>query len=450
VNPVAERTIAKNGFFDFTRSLFDLKKVFGKPEALSDLRVIEFGTLFLGPVTSTFLGEFGAEVIKVELPGAGDTARSLTPWGEFWKNAALSWLSESRNKYHVAIDLHKEKGRDLLLELVSKSDVLVENMRAGTLERKFGIGYRQLREVNPRIIYAANSGFGQWGPYTTGRASYDAVAQAVSGLASITGFPGHPPLKAGIWIGDYYGALMSAVSILAAVNYRDRTGKGQFIDFSQSENLIRALDWTWVAHGQTGRDRERYGNRDRAIVPAGVYRCADGFVAVSALDDGEFRGLAKAMGMPGLSAEERFATVEARLVEEHADVLHAMLTEWAAGRMAAEIERLGTDHGFGAAGVKKAEDHYRSGHLRERGSVWSVDDAIYGEVVEYGPVPKMSETPGRIKWAGKPVGYDNEKVLAEILGYDYLGIKTLEEEGIIGKWSNVMGRKPPEEMLKEE
>jgi crotonobetainyl-CoA:carnitine CoA-transferase CaiB-like acyl-CoA transferase len=181
-----------------------------------------------------------------------------------------------------------------------------------------------------------------------------------------------------------------------------------------------------------------------------VYRCADGFVAVSALDDGEFRGLAKAMGKPGLAAEERFATVEARLVEEHAGALHAMLSEWAAGRKVAEVEKLGTDLAFGAAGVKKAEDHYRSRHLRERGSVWSVDDAIYGEVVEYGPIPKMSETPGRIKWAGKPVGYDNEKVLAEILGYDYLGIRTLEEEGIIGKWSNIMGRKPPEEMLLKE
>jgi crotonobetainyl-CoA:carnitine CoA-transferase CaiB-like acyl-CoA transferase len=275
------------------------------------------------------------------------------------------------------------------------------------------------------------------------------VAQAVSGLASITGFPGHPPLKAGIWIGDYYGALMSAVSILAAVNYRDRTGKGQFIDFSQSENLIRALDWTWVAHGQTGMDRERYGNRDRAIVPAGVYRCTDGFAAISALDDGEFLGLSKAMGKPGLAADARFATVEARLVEEHADSLHAMLSAWTAGRSVAEVERLAAEHAFGAAGVKKAEDHYRSAHLRERGSVWAVDDAIYGDVVEYGPVPKMSETPGRVKWAGKPVGYDNEKVLAEILGYDYLGIKTLEEEGIIGKWADVMGRKPPEEMLKE-
>jgi crotonobetainyl-CoA:carnitine CoA-transferase CaiB-like acyl-CoA transferase len=437
-------------FFEFTKSLFDLKKVFDKPEALKDLRVIEFGTLFLGPVTATYLGEFGAEVIKVELPGAGDTARSLTPWGQFWKNAALSWLSEARNKYHVAIDLHKEKGRDLFLELVSKSDVVVENMRAGALERKFGIGYRQLREVNPRIIYAANSGFGQWGPYSAGRASYDAVAQAVSGLASITGFPGHPPLKAGIWIGDYYGALMSAVSILAAVSYRDKTGKGQFIDFSQSENLIRALDWTWVAYGQSGKDRERYGNRDRAIVPAGVYRCQDGFVALSAVDDVQFNGLAAALKKSGLASDERFSTIESRLLEENADALDAMLKEWAAGRKVAEVEKLGTSLGFGAAGVKNAEDHYRSAHLRERGSVWSVDDSIYGEVVEYGPIPKMSETPGRIKWAGKPVGYDNEKVLSEILGYDYLGIKTLEEEGIIGKWSNIMGRKPPEEMQKEE
>ena len=432
-------------YFDFTKALFDIKKVFDKPEALKDIRVIEFGTLFLGPVTATFLGEFGAEVIKVELPGAGDTARSLTPWGQFWKNAALSWLSEARNKYHVAIDLHKDKGRELFYELVSKSDVVVENMRAGTLDRKFKIGYRQLREVKPDIIYATNSGFGQWGPYTTGRASYDAVAQAVSGLASITGFPGHPPLKAGIWIGDFYGALMSAVSILAAINYRDRSGKGQFIDFAQSENLIRALDWTWAYHGLTGKNREQYGNRDRAIVPAGIYRCKDGFAALSAIDDSQFDGMAQAMKREDLTANGKYSTLESRLVEENADALDAILKEWAQMFTMAEIEELGQRFGFGAAGVKNAKDHYFSEHLRERGSVWEVDDPIYGEVVEYGPIPKMSESPGRIKWAGKPVGFDNEKVLAEILGYDYLGIRNLEEEGIIGKWANTIGRKPPED-----
>lgn len=435
----------KAGYFGYTKKLFDLKKVFAKPEALKDIRIVEFGTLILGPATSTFLGQFGAEVIKVELPGAGDTCRSLTPWGQFWKNGALAYIALAHNKYNVAIDLHKERGRDLFLELVGRSDVVVENMRAGTLERKFGIGYRQLREINPRLIYAANSGFGQWGPYSVGRASYDAIAQSVSGLASITGFPESTPLKAGIWIGDYYGGLMSAVAILAAIAHRDRSGKGQFIDLPQSENLIRALDWTWAWCGKTGKNRERYGNRDRAMVPAGVYRCVDGFAAISAAEDSQFRGLAKAMRRPDLAQDPRFATLEARLVEENADALHGILKEWTAGKTIEDLEELGTQHGFGAAGVKNAKDHYYSEHLRERGSVWKVDDPIYGEVVEYGPIPKMSATPGRIKWAAKPVGWDNDRVLSEVLGYDHSEILQLEKEGIVGKWSDIPGRKPPEE-----
>lgn len=431
-------------YFEYTKGLFDLGKVFGKPEALKNIRVVEFGTLILGPATSTFLGQYGAEVIKVELPGGGDTCRSLTPWGQFWKNGALEYISLSHNKYHVAIDLHKERGRDLFLELVAKSDVIVENMRAGTLERKFGIGYRQLREVNPRLIYAANSGFGQWGPYSVGRASYDAIAQSVSGLAAITGFPDSSPLKAGIWIGDYYGGLMSAVSILAAIAYRDKSGKGQFIDLSQSENLIRALDWTWVHCGQTGENRGRYGNRDRAMVPAGVYRCVDGFAAISAPEDSQFRGLAKATHRDDLAGDPRYATLEARLVEENADALHEILKAWAMTKTIEDLEELGKLHGFGCAGVKNAKDHYHSEHLRERGSVWKVDDPIYGEVVEYGPIPKMSETPGRIKWAAKPVGWDNVRVLSEVLGYDHSEITQLEKEGIVGKWADVPGRKPPE------
>lgn len=431
-------------YFDYTKEAFDLKKVFGKPEALKDLRVIEFGTLVLGPATSTFLGEFGAEVIKVELPGAGDTCRSLTPWGQFWKNGALAYLSEARNKYHVAIDLHKDRGRELFQELINKSDVIVENMRAGTLERKFGIGYRQLREINPRIIYCANSGFGQWGPYTVGRASYDAIAQSVSGLAAITGFPGHPPMKAGIWIGDYYGALMAAVSVLAAVHHRDTTGKGQCIDFSQAENLIRSLDWTWIWQAKHGENRGRYGNRDRAIVPAGIYRCVDGFCAIAAPDDKQFKRLCKGMHREELSNDPRFETLEARLVEGHADILNEALKAFVAEKTIEDLETLGRECGFGAAGVKNAKDHYYNEHLRERGSVWKVDDPIYGEVVEYGPVPKMSATPGRIKWAAKPVGFDNERVLSEVLGYDHQEIQELEKEGIVGKWKDMPGRKPPE------
>jgi len=187
-----------------------------------------------------------------------------------------------------------------------------------------------------------------------------------------------------------------------------------------------------------------YGNRDRAMVPAGVYRCVDGFAAISAPEDSQFRGLAKAMHRDDLACDPRYATLEARLVEENADALHEILKAWAMTKTIEDLEELGRVQGFGSAGVKNAKDHYHSEHLRERGSVWKVDDPIYGEVVEYGPVPKMSESPGRIKWAAKPVGWDNERVLSEVLGYDHSEIRQLEQEGIVGKWADVPGRKPPE------
>ncbi|MFQ5893798.1 MAG: CoA transferase, partial [Nitrospinota bacterium] len=356
----------------------------------------------------------------------------------------LGWLSEARNKYHVAIDVRRPEGQALFRALAAESDVLVENLRAGTMEEKWGLGYRQLSAINPRLIYVANSGFGQWGPFSRGRASYDAIAQSVSGMAAITGFPERDPLKSGIWIGDYFGALMSAVSVLAALHYRDRTGKGQFIDFAQSENLIRALDWTWVYYGLTGESRARHGNCDAAVSPSGFFACRDGMVAIAAPTDEAFRGLSRAIGQPELAEDPRFSAQLERLREEHVRALLRLIGEWARDKTRAEVDELGSRYAFAAAPVANAADHYRDTHLRARGSVWKLDDPIYGEVVEYGPVPKLSETPGRLKWAGKPVGLDNRSVLARVLGLSLEEIRTLEAQGIIGKWNDMIGRKPPE------
>ncbi len=438
-----------NAYFQWTASLFDRGRIFDKPEALRGTRVLELTTLVLGPATADFLGEFGAEVIKVELPPAGDTMRYVTPRARFWKNASLGFFPESHSKYHVGIDLHKEEGKALFKQLAARADIFVENFRAGTLDR-WGIGYRQLREVNSRLIYVANSGFGQWGPFSLGRASYDAVAQTVSGMIGITGFPGRPPITCGIFIGDWFGALMSATAALVALHHRRRTGEGQLIDYAQSEGLIRSLDWTWVLHGLTGENRGPAGNRDRAIVPADFFRCTDGMVAIVAGADEEFRGLARAMGAPELAEDPRFATLAARQDPAHAAALSERIGAWTADKTRADVEALAEKHGFAATKVASARDRYHDPHLRERATVWEYEDPLYGPMVEQGPAPKLSETPGRIRWAARPVGWHNDYVFRTILGLAPSEVQALVAKGVVGRWADRVGAKPPDDWTPEQ
>lgn len=409
-----------SGFRAFVETAFALSSLSSKPEALSGVRVLELATRIFGPATADYLGEFGAQVIKVELPGRGDLMRYVAPEGYFWQDVSPAFLSLNRNKFHVGIDVRVPEGRDLFLRLAERSDVVVENLRAGTMDA-WGIGYLQLREKNPGIVYAACSGFGQWGPFSKGRASYDATAQAVSGMSAITGFPDQPPLKAGLWVGDYTGSLFAATAILAALFARRATGEGQLIDLSQAEAVIRTLDWTWPYAKVAGRDRQRAGNVDPALSPSGIYRCADGFVAVSARDEEERAALASAAGDATPEAVERLAS----------------------GRTRAEMLRLSEEAGFSAAPVTGGADHYADPHLRARGTVWEIDDPLYGRIDDYGPVPKLSRSPGRIKWAAKPVGWHNEKIFAELLGLSREEMASLEQKGAIGKWADVVGARPP-------
>jgi len=436
--------MSREEYLAWTNKEFDKSKIFSKPEALRGIRILELSTLILGPAVPDYLGEFGAEVIKVELPGGGDTMRSVTPYGTFWKNASLGQLPQNHNKYHLALDVRTSTGAEVFRRLALRSDVVVENLRAGTMDR-WGIGYKQLREVNPGIIYIALNGFGQWGGYSEVRASYYAVAQTISGLLATTGFPGRLPLKAGVFIGDYFGALMGALSVLAALHYRDRTGKGQFIEYSQGEGLMRALDWSWLYYYLEKYNRPRTGNRDLAICPSDVFQCKDELVGIGAATDAQFKGLCEAMGKPKLAEDARFATHLARLQEENAVALLGLIRSWAAGKTYAEIDQLAGKHCFGADKVCNGRDHFQDAHLIQRNFTYTVHDPIYGDLVEEGIVPKMSETPGRIKWAGKPVGFDNEYVLKRFLGMRTDKIKGLKERNIIGKWVDVPpGRKPPE------
>jgi crotonobetainyl-CoA:carnitine CoA-transferase CaiB-like acyl-CoA transferase len=321
----------------------------------------------------------------------------------------------------------------LFLRLAEKSDVIVENLRAGTMDR-WGLGYRQIREKNPGIVYAANSGFGQWGPFSKGRASYDATAQAVSGMSAVTGFPDRPPVKAGFWVGDYTGSLHAAIAVLAALLVRGRTGEGQLIDLSQAEALIRGLDWTWIYAERTGKDRVRAGNADPSMPPSGIYRCADGFAALSARDKRERAALARTVGGGGEEAETE---------PEGGDPAPERVAAFAARHTRAEVLRIAETAGFSAAPVEGGADHYRDPHLRARGTVWELTDPLYGRIDEYGPVPKLSASPGRLRWTAKPVGYHNEQVFSGLLGLSEEDVRELTRKGAIGKWADLPGARPP-------
>ncbi|MBI5905831.1 MAG: CoA transferase [Deltaproteobacteria bacterium] len=417
-----------SGFREFAEEAFALPGIAAKPEALAGIRVLEVATRIFGPATADYLGVFGAEVIKVELPYRGDLMRYVAPEGFFWKEVSPAFLALNRNKLHVGLDLHPPEGVELFLRLAEQSDVVVENLRAGTMD-EWGVGYLQLRERNPRIVYAANSGFGQWGPYAAGRASYDATAQAVSGFSAITGFPDHPPMKAGFWVGDYTAALMSAIAILAALHARLRSGEGQLIDLSQAEAMIRTLDWTWPYAGLTGKDRPRAGNADPSYPPSGIYRCSDGFVAISVRDEDERIHLAHALG----------ATTPDEAGIANADRVAA----FAAGRTREEVLRAAAEGGFSAAPVRGGRDHYIDPHLRARGTVCEVRDPVYGRVDEYGPAPKLSESPGRVKESAKPVGWHNDIVFRGMLGLSSEEIEALTKKRVIGRWADAPGARPP-------
>jgi crotonobetainyl-CoA:carnitine CoA-transferase CaiB-like acyl-CoA transferase len=250
-------------------------------------------------------------------------------------------------------------------------------------------------------------------------------------------------MKIGVWIGDYFGAILAATAVLAALEYRERTGRGQYIDFAQSEGLIRAMDWTWLHHDRTGEERERSGNRDQAIAPSDIVRCRDGVVAIAAGTDPEFRGLAVAMGRPDLPADARFGTVAARLQPEANLELCRLVAEWAATRTRVEIENLAADHGFAAASVLDAAAIHADPHFRHRRAVFPVDDPVYGPLADAGPAPKLSATPGRHKWTARPVGFHNDYVLTRLLGLTREEIRALEAAKVVGRWADRPGARPP-------
>jgi crotonobetainyl-CoA:carnitine CoA-transferase CaiB-like acyl-CoA transferase len=421
-----------------------VKNKFRKPGPLKGLRVLEVCTLLFGPSGPSFLAEMGAEVIKIELPPAGDVTRSLNPFGWFYKEQSPMFMHINPNKYYMALDLHIDIAQQIFMELVAKSDIIEFNLRPG-VTRRWNIGYEQVKAVNPGIIYIEKNGFGQWGLYAEqDRPSNDGAAQALAGYAWMSSFPGRPPLKQTIWICDYYGGLMGEVAVLAALHHRRKTGKGQFIEMSQIENIMRTMGWVWPYQQMTGKEVEPAGNRDQCICPADTFLCKDNLLAaIAAPAPDEFRGLCMAMGKPELAEDKRFKEHTTRLKDENALAILKIVADWARTKKADEIEKLGKTHSFSATRLHNAKDMNTDPHRRKRDFVKEIDDPMYGKYVEHEFPVMMSKTPPKVRWTVRPVGFDNEYIMTKILGRNQAQIDELYLHGVLGKWKDQQGRRPP-------
>jgi crotonobetainyl-CoA:carnitine CoA-transferase CaiB-like acyl-CoA transferase len=402
-------------------------KKHSKPLPLKGIRVLEVCTLILGPSGPGFLAMMGAEVIKCEIPPMGDTCRDMTPFGYLFKGYGPVFAHTNPNKYWIGLDLHKPEAKRVFLELAANSDIVEENLRPGVMEG-WNVGYRQIKEVNPGIIYIAKNGFGQWGKYAKeNRPSNDGASQGFSGYAWMSSFPGQPPLKSRIYPCDDYGGLMGGMAVLAALHYRKR-----------------AMSWVWPYQQITGKTAMPAGNRDVSICPADTFYSADDtFVAIAAPAPWEFAGLCAAMGRPELAKDPRFKDHLTRLREDNATEILKIIADWARTRTSEEIEEMGEKHGFAASRVYTVKDVAHDRHYQERGFMTEVDDPLLGQYRSYEFPVMMSKTPPRVKWSVRPVGFDNEYVMAHYLGKSQDEIKQLSQCGALGKWADVPGRRPP-------
>ena len=428
-------------YFAFTDELFDRSEISEKKEALKGIRVLDLAHIIFGSVISRWLALFGAEVIKVEEPYEGDAWRTASYWAKYWKDSSPFFQCIHPNKHFVGIDLKTQKGKELVLELAKNSDVVVENYRAGLTEA-WGIGYTTISKINPKIIYVSCSGYGQWGPLRF-FPSWDLVAQSMSGVAQLTGFGEKQTYKLPDYYGDFLPGIFGAMGAIGALNQREKTGKGQFIDVAQVEVLFRMMHH-WSHMDFTGEDLLNNGNVDPSMVPSGIFKTLDGeFVSIAIATDEQFVALLKAMNKMELLQDSRFRETFERLKPANADPICRIVESWIKTMKGSDIVALARELGFPAALVMNdlqiANDEWR----RERGSVMEFDDEMYGKKVWPGVPVAMSKTPGRIKSLQRPVGYHNHYVLQKVLNLSKDQIGELEKKHVIGYWGNCIGQRPP-------
>ena len=392
---------------------------------LAGIRVIELGTMIAGPVAATLLGDFGADVIKIEPPGSGDPIRHSGP---FVGEESLYWNVEGRSKRSVTLDLRQPEGQAVLRKLVAHADVLVENFRPGTMAR-WGLSYDILKELNPRLVMLSISGFGQTGPNAE-RPAYDRISLAYAGFLNMTGYPDRPPVRPGTALADYQSALLGAFSIMIALYERDaRGGGGQQIDLSLFEAVFRFTDVMITAYDKLGIERERSGNRHFAASPGDHYLSSDGkYVALTVAATNVFKRLCTAIGRPELSEEPRFES-HIRRVENY-DEINGIVADWIKARSAAEVLRILEANGLPHSLIYTPKDIVADAHYAARGAIATLEHPVIGALKLPAIQPHFSNGPPPAMRPAPALGADTEEVLSELLGMPAADIAALRSSGI--------------------
>ncbi|MEW2168267.1 CoA transferase [Streptomyces sp. NPDC007084] len=398
----------------------------GRPQggSLGGLRVLDLATLFAGPLAATLLGDFGAEVVKVEHPRQPDPSRGHGPSKD---GVGLWWKLLGRNKRTITLDLSKPGGRATLLRLAADADVIVENFRPGTLE-KWDLGWEELSAVNPRLILARVTAFGQFGPYAR-RPGFGTLAEAMSGFAAITGEPDAPPTLPPFGLADSIAGLATAYAVLTALNARERTGEGQVIDMAIIEPILTVLGPQPLWYDQLGHVQARTGNRSANNAPRNTYRTADGsWVAVSTSAQSVAERVMRLVGRPDVIDEPWFATGAERA--RHADVLDGAVAAWIARHSRDEVLAEFEKAEAAIAPVQDVRDVMTDPQYQALDSVTTVEDPELGPLRMQNVLFRLSATPGAIHWAGRPHGADTDAVLTE-LGLSGPEIEALRAEGAL-------------------
>ena len=399
-------------------------------QALSDVTVLDLGQVIAMPFCTMLLADLGARVIKVESRERGRERISLgikrVRDGQEERVPAAQY--RDRNKLGVTLDLKTPAGLELFRELVQHADVVTENWSVGTMER-LGLGYEAMRRLNPRLVYASITAFGQTGPYAPQR-GYDMLAQAISGYMSITGYPDGPPTRSGQSISDYYAGMLCAFSIVSALHYRERTGRGQHIDLALLDSLLVALDNLGERYTVGGEVLTRAGNVSFAGSATGVYATTDGHVAIAAAaSNAVWARFCEVIGREELTRTPEFATAAAR--RDRRDEIAAIIQQWTGARAKAEVVRALTAVGVPAAPVNNVAEMVADPQVRAREMFVEIDHPVYGPLTTTGTPLKLSETPGRVRWLAPMPGEHNEEVFAGVLGHSPEELERWRAEGVI-------------------
>jgi len=394
---------------------------------LSDIRVLDAATFVAAPFCGTLMGEFGAEVIKIEQPRTGDSLRrfgTMTEVGD-----TLVWLSEARNKKSATLDLRTREGADLFRELVAVSDVVLENFRPGTLE-KWGLGYPELARINPRLVMLRVSAYGQTGPMRD-QPGFARIAHAFGGLAYLSGEPGRQPVVPGSTsLADYLSGLFGAVGVMVALRHAERTGEGQVVDVGLYESIFRVLDEIAPAYARSGFVRERMGADTVNVVPHSHYKTADGiWVAIACSNDRMWARLAAAMDQPGLAQDPRYSAPHMR--DQHRAEINRLVGSWVGGLALSQVLAVCEANEVPVGKLQSIADIFADPQFAARGNLAELDDERVGPLVFPAPIPQMSRTPPRLTAAGPALGAHNEEIFQNLLGIEQSRFDALLASGVI-------------------